>query len=126
MDIEELEMRLEMGEQFNRSKDAEMAIELGLYENNYKEFRKKCFEDLFDLGVAGYKEWLGDDNKAKFRNVDPENVIISVSKDGNFRSIVHAGEQIDVSLIELALVKDKDGNPMFTDAELQEFSVRVA
>jgi len=126
MDIEELEMRLEMGEQFNRSKDAEMAIELGFYENNYKEFRRKCFEDLFDLGVAGYKEWLGEDNKARFRNVDPENVIISVSKDGNFRSIVHAGEQIDVSLVELALVKDKEGNPMFTDAELQEFAGSVA
>lgn len=126
MDIEELEMRLEMGEQFNRSKDAEMAIELGFYENNYKEWRRKCFEDLFDLGVAGYKEWLGEDNKARFRNVDPENVIISVSKDGNFRSIVHAGEQIDVSLVDLALVKDKEGNPMFTDAELQEFAGSVA
>ena len=41
LDVEELEMRVNLGEQFNRSKDAELAIELGLYENNYKQFRRQ-------------------------------------------------------------------------------------
>jgi len=126
LDIEELEMRLELGEQFNRSKDAEMAIAVGFYENNYSNFRKAIYEDLFDFGVAGYREWLGDDNKAKFRRVDPECVITSVSKDGTFSDIVHAGEQIDVSLIDLAGVTDEAGNPLFTEAELQEFAGSIA
>ena len=92
LDVEELELRMSLGEQFNRSMDAEMAIDLGFYENDYKAKRKRIYEDLFDLGVAGYKEWLGDDNKAKFRIVDPECVVISPTKDPTFKDIVHAGE----------------------------------
>jgi len=125
-DIEELEMRVSNNEQFNRSKDAEMAIELGFYENDYKAKRRKIYEDLFDLGVAGVADWLGDDNKAKFRVVDPNCVITSVSRDGTFKDIVHAGEQIDVSLVELATIKDENGNPMFTEAELEEFAGSIA
>ena len=125
-DLEELEMRIESGEQFNRAKDAELAIDLGFYENNYKSWRRSIYEDLFDYGVAGVKDWLGDDNKAKFRRVNPENVVISYAKDGTFSDIVHAGEQIDVSLVELATITDSEGNLVFTEKELQEFAGSLA
>jgi len=126
MDMEELEMRIMNGEQFNRSMDAEMAIELGLYENNYQAFRRAIFEDLFDFGVAGYREWLGDDNKAKFERLNPESVICSYAKDGTFSDMVHAGSVIDVSLVDLALVTDEDGNQLFDDKTLQEFAGSIA
>ncbi len=126
LDIEELEMRVQLGEQFNRSMDAEMAIELGFYENNYRAFRRSVYEDLFDYGVAGCKDWLGDDNKAKFRRVNPENVIISYCKDATFSDMVHAGELIDVSLVELATLTNEDGTPMFDEKELQEFAGSIA
>lgn len=122
LDLEELQMRIQLGEQFNRAKDAELAIELGFYENDYRNWRRSVLEDIFDYGVAAYREWLGDDNHAKFRRCDPENVIVSYSKDATFKDIVHAGELIDVSLIELALLTDKDGNKLFTEQELQEFA----
>jgi len=125
-DLEELEMRLDMDEQFIRSKDAELAIELVFYENDYKSFRRAIFEDLFDYGVAGSKDWLGDDNKVYFRRVNPENTIVSYCKRADFKDIVHAGEVIDVSLVELATVKDEEGNPLFTEEELQEFAGSVA
>lgn len=126
MDIEELQMRIQMGEQFSRSEDAENAIELGFYENEYEHFRKTIFEYLFDFGVAGYREWLGDDNHAKFRAVNPENIIINLCKQSNFSDLVHAGEMTDVSLIDLALVKNEDGTPMFTEDQLNEFAGSVA
>ena len=126
LDLEELEMRMELGEQFNRAKDAELAIELGFYENSYKTFRRAIYEDLFDYGVAGCKDWLGDDNKAKFRRVNPESVVISYCKDATFRDAVHAGEVIEVSLIELAGLQDKNGNPLFDEATLQEFAGSIA
>lgn len=125
-DVEELEYRVSQNEQFNRSKDAEMAIELGFYENNYKSLRRMVYEDLFDYGVAGFADSLGDDNHAKCRRVNPMNVVISTAKDGTFSDIVHAGEQIDVSLIELATVKDDKGNLVFDEKELQEFAASVA
>lgn len=126
MDLEELEMRIMNGEQFNRSMDAEMAIELGFYENNYSSFRRAIYEDLFDYGVAGYREWLGDDNKAKFERVNPESVICSYAKDGTFSDMVHAGPVIDVSLVDLALIKDEEGNDMFDSKELEEFASSIA
>lgn len=126
LDLEELSMRVEMGEQFNRSKDAELAIELGMYENNYQTWRRSVYEDLFDYGVAGCKDWLGDDNKAKFRRCNPEKVVISYAKDATFSDIVHAGEEIDVSLVELATLKDTDGNDLFTQQELTDFAGSIA
>lgn len=126
MDVEELEMRVELGEQFNRSKDAEQAIELGFYENNYKQFRRALYEDLFDYGVAGYKEWLGDDNKAKFRKVKPDSVITSFCRDNDFSDMVHAGELVDVALVDLATKYDKEGNKVFTEDDLREFAANIA
>lgn len=126
MDLEELQMRVELGEQFNRSKDAEMAIELGLYENNYKSFRRSIYEDLFDYGVAGCKDWLGTDNKAKFRRVNPERVVVSFCKDATFSDMVHAGEVIDVPLVELATITDAEGNRMFSEEDLQQFATSLA
>lgn len=126
LDMEELEMRMQMGEQFNRSRDAELAIELAFYENAYKAWRRSIYEDLFDYGVAGSKDWLGDDNKAKFRRVNPENVIISYCKDATFSDLIHAGELISVSLVELATLTDAEGNRLFDDKELQEFAGSIA
>jgi len=126
VDLEELEMRLSMDEQLIRSKDAEMAIELAFYQNDYKKYRRSVYEDLFDYGVAGCKDWLGDDNKVYFRRVNPECVVTSYCKDGSFKDIIHAGEVIDVSLVELGTLKDENGNAMFTDEELQEFAGSIA
>lgn len=126
MDLEELEMRVMNGEQFNRSMDAEMAIELGFYENNYKSWRRAVYEDLFDFGVAGYREWLGDDNKAKFERINPESIICSYAKDGTFSDSQHVGPVIDASLIDLALLTNDDGTPMFTEDQLKEFAGSIA
>lgn len=125
-DLDELQMRIDSGEQFNRAKDGEMAIELGFYENDYRSWRKAIYEDLFDYGVAGYKEWLGDDNHAKFRRSNPDAVIINYCRDATFKDLIHAGEEIDVSLIDLASVVDKDGNEMFSDEELTFFASSIA
>lgn len=122
MDVEELEMRIGMGEQFNRSKDAELAIALGFYENKYKIVRRWWYEDLFDYGVAGYKEWLGNDNKAKFRRVDPQCVVINYCRKSDFSDMIHAGELIDVPLVELATLTDNEGNKLFDEKQLTEFA----
>lgn len=122
MDVEELEMRIEMGEQFNRSEDAEKSIDLALFENDFELVRNRWYEDLFDYGIGGYREWLGDDNHAKFRPVFCENSIVSFCRNKDFSDAVHAGEMIDVALVDLALIKNEDGTPMFTEDDLQEFA----
>jgi len=120
LDWEEMQMRVDFGEQFNRAKDAEEAIQLGLYENGLEQFENKLYEDLFDCGVAGYREWLGEDNKPKYRNVNPEAVITNYCKWGDFRDMIHAGEVIDVSLIDLAALTDDAGNAVFDSNQMEE------
>lgn len=125
-DQEELEMRMEFGEQFNRSKDAEEAVALGFFENGNKEFRKKAFEDWFDCGVAVRKDWLGEDNKAKYRNVNPECFISNYCRFKDFRDMVHGGEVVDVSLVDLAVLTNPDGTKVFEEAQLAEMASHVA
>lgn len=120
LDFEELEMRIEFGEQFNRSKDAEQAIQLAFYWNDYREFRRRLHEDWFDCGVAGYKEWLGHDNRPKFRKVDPECIVTNNCRCPDFKDLNRAGEVIDVSLIDLATLKDDNGFPVFTPEQIEE------
>jgi hypothetical protein len=120
-DMEELEMRLNYGEQFIRSKDEEQYIKLAFYENDDKQFRRSLFEDLYDFGIGGYKEWLGEDNKAKFRKVNPESVITNYCRKGDFSDLQHAGEVIDVPLSELACVYE-NGERVFSDKQLEELA----
>lgn len=125
-DFEEMQMRIDFGEQFNRARDAEEAIQLGFYENNEKEFDKQMVEDFFDCGIAGYREWLGTDNKPKFRNINPEAVITNYCRFADFRDLKHAGEIIDVLLVDLATMTDAEGRPLFDDEQIQDMANNVA
>ena len=124
-DFEELQMRIDFGEQFNRAKDAEEAIQLGFYENGEAQFDRKLVEDLFDCGVAGYREWLGDDNKPKFRNINPEAVVTNYCRWADFRDLKHAGEVIDVLLVDLATLEE-DGKMVFNDEQIRDMANNVA
>jgi hypothetical protein len=125
-DTEELEMRVDFGEQFNRSRDAEQAIQLAFYWNKSKEFRKRIFQDFLFHGVSGYKEWLGEDNKPKFRKAIMEAVITNYCRQPDFSDLVHAGEVIDVALVDLAALRDEEGNSVFNDEQLEQLRSTVA
>jgi hypothetical protein len=126
-DQEELEMRIAFGEQFNRSKDAEEAIQLAFYENLIKELRRKWYESFFDCGVAGYREWLDKAaNRPRARIINAGAVITSYCRYADFRDMEHAGEIIDVSLVDLATKKDEEGNPLWTPEQIDELSINVA
>lgn len=126
LDFEELEMRMEFGEQFNRSKDAEQAIQLAFYWNNFRLFRREIHGDWFDCGPSGYKAWLDKDNRPKFRKPNPEAVITNYCRFPDFRDMIHAGEVVDVSLIDLAAMKDDDGNTVFSDEQIQLIKENIA
>lgn len=127
LDPEEMQMRVDFGEQFNRSKDAEQAIALAFYENAIKEINNRWLQDMYDCGVTGYREWLDKlTNKPKVRVPDPEAVITNHCKHRDFRDLVHAGELWDVALVDLAEVKNDDGTPKFTDETLTWMADNIA
>lgn len=126
LDFEELEMRVEFGEQFNRSKDAEQAIQLAFSWNDYKLFLKTIHESWFDCGPAGYKEGLDKNNRPFFRPANVEAVITSYCRRPDFKDMVHAGEVLDVTLIDLATMKDDDGNCVFSEEDIQRIKEAAA
>jgi hypothetical protein len=126
MDFEELEMRIEFGEQFNRSKDAEQAIQLVFYENDIKLIRRRWFESFFDCGPAGYKVYFDQNGRPRARDINPEAVVTNWCRFPNFKDLLHAGEVIDVSLVDLAVLKDENGNTVFTPEQIDEMRDSVA
>lgn len=125
-DFEEMQMRIDFGEQFNRAKDAEEAVQLGFYENDIEFMERKWVEDLFDCGVAGYREWLGDDNKPKARPINPEAVVTNYCRLLNFKDLKHAGEVTDVLVIDLAVKKGTDGKEIFSADQIRDLETTVA
>lgn len=125
-DFEEMQMRIDFGEQFNRAKDAEEAVQLGFYENDIEFMERKWVEDLFDCGVAGYREWLGDDNKPKARPINPEAVVTNYCRLLNFKDLKHAGEVTDVLVIDLAVKKGPDGKEIFSADQIRDLETTVA
>lgn len=126
-DEEELEMRIDFGEQFNRSKDAELAIQLGFYDNDLDQMVRSWAECFFDCGPAGYREWLDKDtNRPRARPVNPEAVITSYAHWADFRDLVHAGEIIDEAVVDLATKTRPDGSKVFTDEDLTRLETEVA
>lgn len=119
-DQEELDMRINFGEQFNRSKDAELAIQLGLYENNSQELRKEWFGSLFDCAVAGYYEWLDKNDRPKVRQINAENVITNYCRFADFRDLVQAGEMVDVAVVDVGALTDETGNKVFDGEQMKE------
>lgn len=126
MDFEELEMRIEFGEQFNRSMDAEKAIQLMFYENDIKILRRRWFESFFDCGPSGYKAYLDQNGRPRCRDINPEAVITNYCRFPDFRDLIHAGEIIDVSLIDLATMKNENGQPYFNQEQIEEMRNSVA
>lgn len=100
--MKELEMQYKFGFKFNMAMEAEQGIELVQYQNNLPVKRNQVCKDLVHLGVAGYKDWLDDSGKARFRECDPAKVIMSNCQYADFSDKLYVGEIIEPSVAELA------------------------
>lgn len=100
--MEELEMQMNYGFKFNMAMEAEMGIELVQYQNDLPVKRIQVCKDLVQLGVGGYKDWLDENGKAKFRDCDPARVIMSNCQKADFSDKLYVGEIIEPSVAELS------------------------
>lgn len=100
--MKELEMQEKNGFKFNMAMEAEMGIELVQYQNNLPQKRNQATKDLVHIGVGGYKDWLDDNGKAKFRDCDPAAVVMSYCKKADFSDKLYVGEVLEVPIGELS------------------------
>lgn len=117
-DMEQLEMQMKFGYKHQKAMESELGISLIQQQNKIDERRKKVVENLFDFGLAGYKEWIDENGMVKFRDVSPENLVTSYCLKNDFSDMTHCGEVIWVSVADLA--------PYFTEKQLDFICKNVA
>ena len=76
-DMEQLEMEQQFGYKHVMSMEAEQAVSLSFYQNKFDDKRKRTIENLFDFGMGGYTQWIGENGHVKLREINPENMVLS-------------------------------------------------
>lgn len=99
--FEELEMQMNFGFKHNMAMEAEQGLALIHYQNDVTSQRFVCAENFFDLGVAGYKEWLDENGNVCYRACDPQNVGVSYCRKSDFSDKRWVFEIIEVEEEEL-------------------------
>ena len=126
-DLEALQMQMNFGYKHNLAMEAEMGLDGVLQQNDIAEKRKKIVEELFDIGLAGYKEWIDENGLPRFRECIAENIISSYCTKKDFSDAVHIGEVVPTMIADLVpyykpeqiddickRVKSQWGNPVYS------------
>lgn len=123
-DTEELEMQMEFNPKFIRSKEAEQAINMLFYENEFQKKVEVIDENLCKYGVAVVKEEIDCNNRITIKDIWPGDFMCSHTRDRYFDDISYGAHIERVNLSDIAqyfeadeleqiaeLCKGKDGNP---------------
>jgi hypothetical protein len=122
--LKELEMFASMGGFRLKSEiSIEEALRYTAYLSEWKEVKRKLFEDLFELGVAVAKDYLDPmTQKIKIRYCDPALCVIPYVHQSEFKNMPFAGEYIFYTIAEVRAMNKPDGTPQFTEEELVEIA----
>lgn len=125
--IKELEMFSNMGGFKLKSEiSIELAMQYTAYLSEWKEVKRKVFEDLFDIGVAVTKDYLDPmTQKIKVRYCDPAMCVIPYTHQTEFKNMPFGGEYIFYTIAEIRALNKPDGTPQFTEEELVEIAQKT-
>lgn len=112
-DLEELEMQMEFGYKHNMALEAELGVQVMLEQNNITKCRYKVYEDLFDNGVAVYKDWTDANARARFRVCDTRTIITNKCHYGDFSDMRYCGEIVTMTMNDLK----QEAGDVFTKEE---------
>lgn len=77
-------------------------VDLDFYENNWTEVRRKIYEDLFDNGIAGCREFSTKEGRHIIRWVDPVNLYVRQTNDKECKQSTAIGEIVEMTLSDFA------------------------
>lgn len=107
-DMEELEMSMEGGPKIKRAMDAQMAIRLIMYQNDYDFIRERAVEDLLYHGATGVSDYIDENASVKIDNIPYNTAVVSVCKRKDFKDKSWWGRIKEVPLSVLASKFDKE------------------
>jgi hypothetical protein len=106
--LQELDMYMNYSYKHRMAIEMEMGLKLIMNNNKFDEIRPRVIEDVFDWGIAGYKEYLDTNNNIKIRRVNPMNLISSYTTDPHFEDITYAGEVIEMTIGDLRQIAGEE------------------
>jgi len=95
----------EIGLRHKTAMEAEQAVQLTFTQNDYNGQRRQELQDLFDYGVAAFKDYR-DGDLVGFRRVDPRRLILSYCTYPDFRDLRYVGEIMEVPVAQLIQMSD--------------------
>ncbi len=120
-DMEELEMQMAYTYKHQMAIEAEQGIQLIFNQNDITECRRRVFEELFDVGYAGYREWIDENDTVRFRAIRPDNLIVSFCRNADFSDRFYAGEIIEMTIADLRKV----AGSQFSEDDYKEIATKV-
>lgn len=93
-------------------------VDLDFYENNWPEIRRKIYEDLFDNGLAGCREFTTKEGRHVIRWSDVVNLYIRQTNDKECKNSNAIGEVIEMTLSDF--VTQSEGQ--FTEQEYMQIA----
>lgn len=117
-DLEELDIQRRFTWKHQMAIEAEETIELVLRQNNVPVERDQIREDLFDFGVAGWREYIDSNGAIKVRKIDPAMILVDRAKRKDFKDAQHIGEVVEMTISDL---RQLAGN-QFSEAEYEEIA----
>lgn len=106
-DMEELEIQMGYTFKHQMAIEAEQGIKLVLEQNGVEKMREMIRSDLFDFGVAGYKEYIDSNGAIKVRTVNPRLLISSYCRKNDFSDADFVGEVLEMSISDLKQLAGK-------------------
>lgn len=121
VDMEELEMQAPYTFKHQAATEAELGIQLIFNQNDILECRRRVFEELFDVGYAGYREWIDENDTIRMRPIRPDNLIVSFCRNADFSDKFYAGEVIEMTIADLRKV----AGDQFTEDDYKEIATKL-
>lgn len=120
-DMEELEMQMNYTFKHQMAIEAEQGIQLIFGQNEMGKLRERIKEDLFDYGVAGYKEFIDSNGAVKIRTINPRNIVTNHCRKNDFTDASYMGEVIELTIADL---KQAAGD-QFTEEQYEDIAKNV-
>lgn len=117
-DMEDFEMRTELGFKTKLAMDAELGVQVVFQQTNFKEERRMVVSDWVDYGVGLYKDFIDENDQPGARRVDPMNFGCSYCRRNDFTDMTWCWEQIWMTLAEIS--------PYFSPDQLKKIAETVA
>jgi len=93
-------------------------IDLDFYRNDWPQIRRKIYEDLFDNGIAGSREFTTKAGRHILRYVDPVNLYVRQTRDKECKGSNAIGEVVEMTLSDLVA----QAGDQFTEEEYKQIA----